>query len=410
MPGELLPNLIVFARGLRQAGLPANPEIVIDFTNALEWISLERRADVYHAARCFFVHRREDLERFDQAFDAFWRARPGRPIRDLRVHPDQGRVWPSTIGGQAEASSDRRSSLPGSAGPSSDPAGLGVSLLGYTAAETLRNKDFARLNEAERAEVRRLIRRLARPRWTRRSHRLAPGRGPNLDLRQALRRSFRHGGEWLEWPELRRTDKSRRVVFLADVSGSMTAYSRLLLEFGYAVARGHAAPVEVFAFGTRLTRLTRPMRTLSVDEALARVARLAEDWSGGTRIGEALRRFNRTWARRSLSSGAIAIVASDGWDRGDPELLAAEMARLRRRAHRVIWVSPLLGIPGYQPETRGLVVALPYVDAFLPANNLASLESLAELLEEASPSGLPRAIHPRGRTETEGIGVHARSH
>lgn len=388
MPGALLPNLIVFARALRQAGLPANPEIVIDFTNALEWIAFDRRADVYHAARCFFVHRREDLERFDQAFDAFWRVRAGRPVRDLRL-PLGDHTQPARPEGLAPDRPGGRRSMGGGAGSPAGDETQARAAVGYSAKETLRRKDFSELTESELAEVRRLIRRLAQPVWTRRSHRLAPGRGPQFDPRETLRKSFRHGGEWLEWSTLRRAAKSRRLVFLVDVSGSMAAYARPLLEFGYGLTRGHTAPVEVFVFGTRLTRITRPLRNLPVDQALDRVARLAEDWSGGTRIGEALRGFNLTWARRSLSGGAIVILVSDGWDRGDPGLLASEMARIKRQAHRVIWLSPLAGVPGYQPETRGLLAALPYVDEFLPAHNLASLEALSEWLDHGQPSMPP---------------------
>ncbi len=388
MPGALLPNLIVFARALRQAGLPANPEIVIDFTNALEWIALDRRADVYHAARCFFVHRREDLERFDQAFDAFWRVRAGRPVRDLRL-PLGDHTQPARADGLAPDRQGGRRSMGGGADSPADGETQARAAVGYSAKETLRRKDFAELTESELAEVRRLIRRFAQPVWTRRSHRLAPGRGPQFDPRGTLRKSFRHGGEWLEWSTRRRAVKSRRLVFLVDVSGSMAAYARPLLEFGYGLTRGHAAPVEVFVFGTRLTRITRPLRNLPVDQALERVAQLAEDWSGGTRIGEALRGFNLTWARRSLSGGAIVMVVSDGWDRGDPGLLASEMARTKRQAHRVIWLSPLAGVPGYHPETRGLLAALPYVDMFLPAHNLASLEALSEWLDHGQLSMPP---------------------
>jgi uncharacterized protein with von Willebrand factor type A (vWA) domain len=225
-----------------------------------------------------------------------------------------------------------------------------------------------------------LIRRSSQLAWRRRSRRLTPGRGPEIDLRRTLRSSFRHGGEWLDWSPMRRLNKNRPLVVLADISGSMTPYSRLLLMFVYGLARGCGAPLEAFVFGTRLSRITRPLISLPVDQALDRVARQVQDWSGGTRIGEALHDFNLNWTRRVLSAGAVVLLISDGWDRGDPDQLAEEMARLQRRAHRLIWLNPLLGTPGYRPLTRAVQAALPYVDDFRPAHNLASLNDLASSL------------------------------
>ena len=194
-----------------------------------------------------------------------------------------------------------------------------------------------------------------------------------------LRRSLRHGGVPVDLRRRRRKVRTRPLVLLCDISGSMDRYARLLLRFVHALGRGLDA-TEVFVFGTRLTRITRELRKRDVDQAVADVVESVHDWSGGTRIGEAVKTFNYTWSRRVLRSGATVVIISDGWDRGDPELLAREMARLQRSCRRLIWLNPLLGAAGYQPLTQGIRAALPYVDEFLPVHNLHSLEALARLL------------------------------
>jgi hypothetical protein len=198
-----------------------------------------------------------------------------------------------------------------------------------------------------------------------------------------LRRALRTGGVpfHLAWRGPR--SKPRPLVLICDISGSMAAYTRLLLHFLYTLRHG-LRHVEVFVFGTRLTRITRQLRARSVDAALSEVGKSVVDWAGGTRIGESLRAFNTTWARRMLGQGAVVCLISDGWDRGDPALLAAEMAHLQRSCHLLVWLNPLLGLEGYQPLTQGMRAALPYIDLFLPAHNLASLESLAAMLDRLS--------------------------
>jgi uncharacterized protein with von Willebrand factor type A (vWA) domain len=181
----------------------------------------------------------------------------------------------------------------------------------------------------------------------------------------------------LKWRE--RKERMRPLVLICDISGSMDRYSRLLLRFVHALEHGLDA-VEVFVFGTRLTRITRELRKKNVDQAIADVVSSVDDWSGGTRIGESIKFFNYKWSRRVLRSGATVVVISDGWDRGDPQLLGTEMARLQRSCRRVIWLNPLLGAPGYQPLTQGIRASLPYVDHFLPIHNLKSMEALAKLL------------------------------
>ena len=250
----------------------------------------------------------------------------------------------------------------------------------YSAIEALRHRDFAHLTPRELAEMRRLLADLAFTPPLRRLRRSEAARGgPLLDLRRVARRNLRYGGEVLVLPRRRRKQRPRPLALLCDVSGSMDRYTRLLLRFLHATTQGLEG-VETFVFGTRLTRITYQLRLRDPDCALDEVTRDVLDFAGGTRIGEAVATFNRRWARRVLGRGALAVIISDGWDRGDPALLAAEMAHLQRSCHLLVWLNPLLGLEGYQPLTRGMSTALPYVDLFLSAHNLASLEALAAML------------------------------
>jgi uncharacterized protein with von Willebrand factor type A (vWA) domain len=215
------------------------------------------------------------------------------------------------------------------------------------------------------------------PRRTRRTVRAHSGRW--LDLRRTLRQNLRFGGEILQLALKTRKQRRRPLVLLCDISGSMERYSRVLLQFIYVVT-SRLDRVESFVFSTRLTRITRQLRSRDVDQALEEASALVIDWAGGTRIGEALKSFNYTWARRVLGQGAVVMIISDGWDRGDIDLLAHEMDRLQRSCHRLIWLNPLLGDTDYQPLVRGIQAALPHVDDFLPVHNLNSLEQLAEIL------------------------------
>jgi uncharacterized protein with von Willebrand factor type A (vWA) domain len=247
--------------------------------------------------------------------------------------------------------------------------------------ELLREKDFAAYSDAERATARTLLARLARrgPRRMSRRTRATRRRRDEHDLRATVRVSLRHGGELLERRYREPAERPRRLVLVCDVSGSMTPYARMLLQYLQASVAARAR-VEAFVFGTRLTRVTRELAGRDPDRALARAADQVADWSGGTRIGAALAELNREHGRR-IGRGAVIVVLSDGWDRGDPEELAEEMARLRRCAHRVVWLNPLAADPRYEPLTRGMQAALPHVDHLLPGNSIASLEALADLME-----------------------------
>ncbi len=372
MSGHLLENLLRFGRVLRGLGLDVNPVRVLDLVAATEHIQIGSRVDFYHTARTLLVHDVEDLALFDRAFALFWRhpsdaAATRTPTLEPQTHarPQSAEVvWPTTApeGGWGDGPQVTRATLT------------------YSTVAALRVKDFAALTPAEEVAVRRLIARLTWDLGRRRTRRLKFGAGAQPDLRQTIRRSLRYGGELLSWAERARRVRPRPLVVLADVSGSMERYTRLLLHFLYGLTSGLEPAVETFVFGTTLMRISRQLRHKRIETALREVSAVVNDWSGGTRIGACLKRFNFDWGRRVLGRGAVVLLISDGWDRGEPELLRHEMARLHRSAHRLIWLNPLLGAPDYEPLTRGMQAALPHVDDFLPVHNLASLEDLAERL------------------------------
>jgi uncharacterized protein len=249
-------------------------------------------------------------------------------------------------------------------------------------------------------EVKRMIASFVWQLGDRRTRRSQAGGSTLLDMRRTVRGNIHYGGEIMEWAYRQPVFKPRPLVLIADISGSMDRYTRLLLRFIYSMARSLKQPVEAFVFSTHLTRITRQLHRRSVDAALEEVSKTVTDWSGGTRIGEALKTFNFKWGQRLLGRGAVAMLISDGWDRGDVDLLQREMARLKRTSYRMIWLNPLLGSAVYEPTARGMQAALPHVDDFLPVHNLESLESLAEHLAslgDRSRSRRDYARHHRGR-------------
>nr|MBA2281246.1 VWA domain-containing protein [Acidimicrobiia bacterium] len=251
----------------------------------------------------------------------------------------------------------------------------------------LRDKDLARCTPEELREAHRLMAALRLHPPLRPSRRRRPDRrsrrGAPVDLRRSVRDALANDGEILRLATTRRTTRPRRVVLLIDVSGSMAPYARALARFAHAAVAGRGAGrVEVFALGTRLTRITRELSTHDPDAALAAAAAVVTDWDGGTRLGDGLRTFNDQWGVRGLARSAVVVLLSDGWDRGDPGVLAAEVARLRRVAHRVVWVNPLRASPGYEPLARGMAAALPHLDSFVDGHSVASLESLVRLVGE----------------------------
>jgi uncharacterized protein with von Willebrand factor type A (vWA) domain len=258
-------------------------------------------------------------------------------------------------------------------GPAEDRSEV---LRAWSDVEALAGKDFAEFTPAELRVARAALDRLTwNPGW-RRTRRWAAGRGRRFDLRRGMARSVRTGGDLVVLPTRARTRQPRPLVLLCDVSGSMERYTRMLLHFAHALGRRHRR-LEVFVFSTALTRITRDIQFDGVDQAVAAASRRVPDWSGGTRIGEALRQFHQRWGRRVLQRGPVVMLVSDGWDRGDPAVLRDQVARLHRSCHRLIWLNPLAGTLDYEPLTRGLVAALPFVDDFLPARTLTDLSGLA---------------------------------
>src|SRR5512138_1285948 len=373
----LLANVARFGRLLRQAGLAVDGGQIALFGRALAALGFARRDDVRAAGRTVFVRRWEDLRLYDAAFDLFWRRRVGTAelsdrLPRLRQMERRERAadpaGPEEDGGDAD---DRIAAVrPGAA----------------SLAEELRTADFATLTPQEARDAEAMLEAL-RPRLpmrrARRSRLARSGHRPAA--RTMLRRALATGGEALRWRWLRRAERPRPIVLVCDISRSMERSSRFMLSFAHALQRS-GAPVEVFVFGTRLTRITRQLRVRSPDAALRRVAEKVVDWSGGTRIGESLHELNRRWVRRTIRSGAVVLLISDGWERGDPALLAQEMARLKRSCHRLIWLDPLASRPEFEPATLGLQAALPFVDDFLPCANVASLEALGEMLSRMDRS------------------------
>jgi len=406
---QLCRNAVIFGRGLRANGFRSQPDRTTLLAQALDVVGLRSRADARAAARAVFARSAGDARSFDAAFDAVWassRRWPGLEERDGSMSDEGGspreRADPDLHDGArairavAAAQADGRDDRDRIDGDRKDRVHLieGDRSATYAFAEGLYSKDFSRLTPAELERARELAKRQAWDLGRRLTRRLRPGRGGGaVDLSNTLRASLRHGGEILSLERRVRRTKQRDLVLLCDISGSMDRYSRLVLQFVHTV-RHAVGKVEAFVFGTRLTRITRQLRHREIHAALDDVAAYVVDWAGGTRIGESLHTFNQRWARRVLSRGAIVVIISDGWDRGDIDLLSREMHRLQRSSYRLIWLNPLLGSAGYRPQTVGMAAALPFVDDFLPANNLKSLVQMAELLQSVEHRRPARAQHP----------------
>jgi hypothetical protein len=371
-------NLLAFGRLLRALGLEVTASQSREALTAVAAVGVARRSDVHDALRASLVSRAADLAIFDAAFTAFWRDHGAMASRQPAGDAYDRAVEQAEIAGP-EVDAAGTSEAEGHDGASDDAPPTGT-IRTWSGAETLRDQDFADVTPAELDQVRAALSTLAWNPGARRTRRWTPGAGARVDLRRAWRESLR-SGEVLRLPTRTRTTRPRALVLLADVSGSMERYSRMLLHFAYALQRTHGR-VEVFLFSTRLTRVTRELARGSIDGAVTAVSRRVPDWSGGTRIGEALRTFHVRWARSVLSRRPVVLVVSDGWDRGDPLALRQQVARLQRSCHRLVWLSPLLGTADYQPLTRGLVAALPFVDDFLPARTLRNLEDLARHLNQ----------------------------
>ncbi len=374
MPESLLANLLVFARTLRAAGIAVRAGGVPDAIRALGDVGISNRRDVRAALRAVLVSRHEDLAPFDRLFDRFWRVWKEPSDRDMPQPmgiPKRARTTVTMLAPGASASEPERTDAAHSDVP--------VTLQTYSADQAWRRRDFAAFTADDFARAQDAIAKLTWNPGARVTRRWIAGGRRAPDLRRLLRANMKHGGELIAVPHRMRRTRPRPLVLICDVSGSMEPYTRMLLLFAHVLAGGHRR-IEVFVFSTELTRVTRQFAGVRGDAALLRVRDAVRDWSGGTRIGAALHRFNTQWARRVLGRGPVVLLISDGWDLGDPHVLGREVARLQRSAHRLVWLNPLIGSPGYEPLTRGIRAALPFVDDFLSVRDMSSLESLARHL------------------------------
>jgi uncharacterized protein with von Willebrand factor type A (vWA) domain len=396
--GRLAENIVLFARALRRAGLPVGPGRVIEAVRAVAAAGFTSRTDFYWALHASLVSRPEHAQVFAQVFRLFWRDPRYLEHMMAALLPQLRGVAEERA---AEAAARRAAEAlvagadrppPAPAGPAGEETEIAIDASATASAEErLRTLDFEQMSADEMAQARRLISRLSLPVPQIASRRTrAEPRGPRPDWRRTLSDSLRRGGELrriqrrdrrLRWPNL---------VVLCDISGSMSSYSRAVLQFLHAVSnrRGQGwAKVHAFTFGTRLTNITRHLLRRDVDEALAAAGAEAQDWQGGTRIGACLHAFNRDWSRRVMGQGAVVLLISDGLERDDPEALGREMERLRLSARRLIWVNPLLRWRGFAPRARGIAAMLPHVDSFRAGHNIAALEGLAEALARTDDGG-----------------------
>jgi len=375
-------NLLIFGRLLRRAGIDVHPGRMLDVMEALRHIDLSARDEVYHACRALLVHRHEQLPVFDRIFAAYWRdhrqrlSTPAAPSGEPRVacrEIDEVLLLDASVQGATTNDSGGDASAP--------ERGLKT----WSDGRGINNKDFAALTREELAEA---VRAMSGLEWNpgeRRTRRWVRGRGSRVDLRRSVADSLRTGGEIMRLARRTRRLRPRPLVILCDVSGSMERYSRMLLHFAHTLTLRHHR-VEAFLFATRLTRITKQLRTRRPDAALAAVAHAVPDWSGGTRIGGAVKEFHQRWGRRALNGGPVVLLISDGWDCGDPGELRDQIARLHRRSSRLVWLNPLIGTTDYAPLTRGLQAALPFVDDFLPSRTLTNLADLAAHLNTLGAS------------------------
>lgn len=388
-----LSNLLLFARLLREIGFIISPEQVSDLARVLKTIGVTRRDDAYHAARAIFVTKHSELATFERAFDLFFamQGKPPHSVIDPTQAPVKRALRPKTIQQLAEEAKQNAPERGKQNAPESEEVPF------FSAAEIFKTKRFDQFSDEELRTARRLMEQMqwrVGLRKTRRYKRIA--RGARLDLSRALRRNLKHGAELYDLPARERKFKPRPLIILADISGSMERYARMVLHLVHALSASDvASQVETFVFGTRLTRITNDLKRKSVDAALARIAGRAHDIGGGTRIGDTLKTFNYQWARRVLRNGAVVLMISDGWDCGDLELLQKEIARLQKSCSRLIWLNPLLGNAAFRADAQGLQIALPYVDDHLPVHNLESLEQLVYVLSRVGATRPRRKQLPR---------------
>jgi hypothetical protein len=392
--GQLADNVLHFARVLRKAGLPVGTDRPMLALEALEVAGIGSRADFYATLKACLIDRVEHLALFDQAFHVFWR-NPDLLDQVLRMLlPSTGAVGaqsqPATAVNrrltQALLAETRHRAPPA---PARDRIGVDAHF-SWSDREQLRKTDFDSMTTAEWLAARRMV--AALEPWFARimTRRDAPAaRGTRADLRRLLRESARHGGDVIVLPHRLRRTRTEPLVVIVDISGSMSRYSRMFLHFIHALASGAQAAelrVTAFVFGTRLTNVARQLKARDPDEAIARVVGHVADWSGGTRIGQSLKDFNRHWARRVPLASATVLLVTDGLEHAELDVLSEEAARLARSCRRLIWLNPLLRYQGFEPRARGIAMLLPHVERMLPVHNVESLEQLARTLTATRPS------------------------
>ncbi len=371
--GKLIENLLLFGRLCKLLGMHVTPTSMIEVAQALDHISLGHKADFYFTLRALMVHHKRDLPLFDKAFKVFWKT-PGekRPI----LNPPPPKEWNSKRKLQFLPPLD---ALPEQQlDPESEAKFIAI-VPTHSTLEVLRHKNFSDMSPEELMAAKRLVSELSWSLGQRTTRRFTAGKGRTLDMRRAFRQNMRFAGEMLYRPTRTQKIKPRPFVILCDISGSMERYTRLLLHFMHTLASS-IYQVESFVFSTQLMHITRQLRRTSIDAALREIGSTVNIWGSGTRTDAALHTFNYRWARRLLGRGAVVLLITDGWDRGNSDHLRQEMARLQRSCYRLIWLNPLLGDTNYAPLTQGAKAMLPYVDDFLPVHNLASLDMLAREL------------------------------
>ena len=378
--GGIVDRVTRFCRVLRERGLVVTPAESVDAVRVLDWIDLTDRTEMHLALRSLLATRREDLAAFDAAFAEWWRvSQPVEPSSRDHVTTQKTRVRAPDERKRGDADAVALSRWSSTVVVPDDDAPTPLAM--PSANESRAKKDFASFDADELDEIERLTRAIARRINARRSRRWKPARRGNssrVDLRRTIRLSLKTGGDIVELARRERKLRRTKLIAICDVSGSMDLYSRFLLQFLYALQHAFAR-VETFVFSTRLASISEALRRDEYRAALAALARSETGWSGGTKIGASIAQFVADWSRL-IDRRTVVIILSDGWDTGEPDLLGNAMREIHRRAGRVVWLNPLLGSPSYKPLTRGMQAALPHVDVFAPAHNVASLSALGRYL------------------------------
>lgn len=382
--GKLLHNLLLFGRLCREIGLNVTPNRMLDVARSLEYIRLGEKIDFYYTLRAYLVTHPKEFEKFDEAFDMFWqRPSEGWTQLDLKSMGETRKKKKTQFlppAGAEHTTNDGSEPI--------DPSLIAITPT-YSQQDSLRYKDFANMSNEELDIAKRILKRLPKTLGMRQTRRFKAGKGQQINLRRTLRDSMRKGGEIIQLPTHVTREKPRPVVLLCDISGSMERYTRILLHFAHTLSTS-LFQVESFVFSVHLSRITRQIRQKSVDDALHDVGLAVRQWGGGTKTGESLHEFNYKWSRRVLGRGAIVLLITDGWDRGNIALLSKEAALLSRSCKRFIWLNPLLENAEYEPLTQGAGAILPHVDDFLPIQNLANLDVIFNTLQNLNTPSTAR--------------------